>query len=300
MNISFQRIFTIIKLTLREAVRRRLIYFLLLSGVLFIAAGTGCVSACQNLQSNAISMTQDDAGNTPAIDTRQSEQNGGEIVINSILSAFLFSMIAICLYATSALFTPFLAMNDFQTGNHITLLSRPLRRSEYLTGKFTAIIALLLMALSILLLSSFGAIYLFRGSTDWNLLRGVPALFSGILTFTAMLFFLSLFLDRILAPVFSILILSLSAIPGISLISGKEDAITDLGSQIAFYSMAYGLPGYALNFFYALDIVLKNSPIHVIKVGVNSGLYATFVNLVWFLVFYSLSLLIFQKKKLNA
>ena len=310
-------VFVVIRLTLQEARRRRLIVFLVVCCVLFIGTGAGCAKACRGLEEgqtkaerqrivekikeSALSQTEKDAQVRLLDEQVVSRLKGGSERLKSFLGMVIFCMIAFWLFMIAGLFAPFLAMNDFTERTHVTLLARPLSRSQYLLGKFLAIFGMLVLNLAILLVSSHVFSYLVLEDPVWDLLRGAAIFLEGLAVFTAMLICLSLLVGHVPASLVGLVIVGLGVMPAIFLMTGQMEQ-QSLTGRVILYGLGYGLPQFGVNFFYALSEGLRGMEVtaQFRKAGMNAGPYSLLINAAWFLIFGAISVLILRRKELDT
>ncbi len=312
-----RRIWVIVRLTFQEALRRRLIVFLVVCCVLFIGTGAGCTRACRGLQEGQTQAERqrivERIKESPAPEAEKEAQirrldeqvsaslKGGRDQLKSLLLTVVFGMIAFWLFLIAGLFTPFLAMNDFAERTHVTLLARPLSRTQYLGGKFAAILGMLLLNLVILLVASHVFAYLVLEDPSWELLRGAAIFLEGLAVFAAMLICLSLIVGRVPASIVGLVIVGLGIAPAMFMMT---DQISSQGptAKVILYGLGYGLPQYAVNFFYALTEILKGTEAtaQFRKVGVNAGPYSLLINAAWLVAFGAVSVALLRRKELDT
>lgn len=317
LGMLVQRVGVVIQITLQEAVRRRLILFLLVCCVLFIGTGAGCTKACSGMQESSMQGQRERVIERIKSSTLPQEQKDQQLrqveaqisaqkqstnrEMKSMLLAVVYSMIAFWLFLIAGLFTPFLAMNDFEERTHVTILARPITRWQYLLGKFAAILVMLCLNLLILLLAAHGFTYLVLEDFGWPLLRGVAIYLEGLLVFTAMLICLSLLVGRIPAAIVGLIVVCLGIAPAMYMMSGSM-AQASGGTQLTLYALGYGLPQFGVNFLYGLSETMQGveaaNPLR--KAGINAGPHSLWINALWFLAFCALSVLILRRKELDT
>lgn len=315
---KLQKIKIIFALTFKEAVRRRLILVLTGGCILFMGSGAGCLNACrgllqqgQDLQKNQIQSSLAERGLTDQeiqeqMKTLGTDEKKIETIAGKQLKRFIlggsFTMISFWLFLIAGIFTPFLAMNDFQTRTHVLLLSRPVRRWQYLTGKFFAIFAILLVNALLLLLSFHIFFYISFDEFGSEILRGFPIQAELLMLFVTMLMLLSLVLGRIAAIFISLLVLGLTILPGFLLVSDQLPNIA-ASSRAILMALAYGLPQFGANFFYALGEVIDIPGVgeNILKnAGNHAGYWSLFINLGWLAAFWCGLLFLFEKQDMDT
>ncbi|MDH5655910.1 MAG: ABC transporter permease [Spirochaetia bacterium] len=314
---KINKIYIIAALGFKESVRKKLIFFLLLCCIVFTGSGIGCASSCMNLSEDEIKLQlteqKKQIENMEAspdekkmmLGQLQSEYNKvkeqGEKTFINVLYIVIFSMIAFWLFLIAAIFTPFLALNDFQTRTHVLLLSKSISRWEYLLGKFTSILTLMILNLILMTASSTLFLYLSLNDLGIPLLRSLLVFSQGLLVFSSMIIFLTLTAGRLPGIFLSMVITVLTVYPAISIIKG-ELTINEFSDNVFAFILGYGLPQYAVNYFYALSFSVKDIDFlkNLHKVGNNTGMISVMINFIWFIIFWTLSIFIFNKKDLET
>ena len=313
-----ERIGIVLGLTFKEAIRRKIIFFLIICCILFIGSGAGCTMLCSKMERTGLATYEKEylarintnEGLTPeqkAIERQKvkeivlkqrAESNKGT---RASFTRFSFTMIAFWLFMLAGIFTPFLAMNDFQSRTHVMILSRTVERWEYLVGKFLAIGGLFFVNLLILLLGTQLFMTFFLGSPSWEIVRGIGIFLQGLLVFTVMLIFISLTAGRFPAVFISIMVVVLGIVPAFTLMTGSEANLEGHWRALV-YALGYGLPQYSINFLYALSEMLRDSDMMDAfrKAGNNTGFYSLIINTGWFIVFWALSIFIFNRKEIDT
>lgn len=330
----FNRIGVIFSLTLKEAVRRRLILVLVICCSLFMLIGGACTRlACRGVevaignQDAAAIERQEKVARQILEREKLSEEERAqvmqEIEKRKALSAerkaeldkenkkylkFLFigvsyAMIAFWLSLIAIVATPFLALNDFQNRTHVLLLSRPLKRWEYLSGKYLAILAMLLLNLVVLLLSYHLAMFLSVEEPGTEIYRGLVIFIQGIMLLAAMLMVAGLNVGRIPSIFIVVVIAVLSILPGLALTTGLHKDFSS-GVLLLIDTIAYGTPQLGVNFFYGLGEAVDMPGVEdkniFKKAGNLSGLYSLLINSIWFVVIWAVMIVLFKRKDLDT
>ncbi len=313
-----KRIWAVQNLAFMEAIRRKLLLFLIIFSVLFLFSGGGCTRGCISMQKGAIEF-QKERRIAKIREAQQltEEQKKAQIealekafkntetrektFTKSMLSAVTYTMIGFWLFLLSGIFTPFLAMNDFQNRTHVMILARPVQRWEYLVGRFLAIMALLLVNLLIMLLVAHGLMFALSGDPGWHLLKGLGIFAMALLTFTAMQMFLSLVVGRVPSLFLGIIIVGLGIMPAFSLLGATTDQLS-AGWRAFVYGAGYGLPQFSINFLYGLTEVAADLDMtrSLRKVGNNTGPLSPLLNLVWFIVFWAASITLLNRREIET
>ncbi|MCB1173700.1 MAG: ABC transporter permease subunit [Leptospiraceae bacterium] len=337
---SLSRIFTIFALTYRESIRRRLVLIFVGSCVIFSVAGAGMAKLISSTvsvgdppkllpkeqhldqarayyKSRGASGKQldeimarvemqydaDAAAQTPEaiVERKQKASQSAEVIIIS----FCFGLFAFWSYLLAALFTPFIALNDLYTGSHVLLLSGPLQRWEYLSGKVLAILAMVVSSLILMLVTFHLGMLGLYGHPGWVIWKGVGLLVFGLALFISMLIFFSFTLGRMPAVLLSLAILFLAFIPAYGLLT---EMTAESGFMRGILYMGYGLPQYGVNLMTAglytisgYEIIsdsLARANLDLNKIGSNFQYISMVMNAAWLLLFGGLSLWLFQKREI--
>ncbi len=316
------RIGVVFALTLKEAVRRRLITVLVICCALFMLTGGGCTRACQSLTVQGGKQQEEVARQIIERENLSDEERAqvmaevernkaraaefeksGKKQLKYLLLAVSYSMVAFWLFLIAVVSTPFLALNDFQNRTHVLLLSRPLRRWEYLLGKYFAILAMLLLNLAVLLASYHISMYISFGQAGLEIYRGLVIFLQGVALLTVLLMLAGMTAGRIPSIFIVVVIVGLSALPGLFLTSGLDkefEANWKLLNQV----LAYGLPQFGVNFFYgmgeAVDLPGLEEQNFFKKAGNYHGQYSLLWNSGWFILFWAVLIIVFKRKELDT
>jgi len=309
------RISIIAGLGVKETIRKKLLFFLLISCIVFIATGAGCTNACMGMTDSGMEAQyiakkeEIQSGNLPEKaemlaqledQYRAVKKESGE-KLTMVLSIVVFSITGFWLFLIAAIFTPFTVMNDFDQRMHVMILARPVSRTEFLVGKFSAILFVMLLNLVIMLAASGILTYLSVGETGFVILKGMLIFLQGLAVFTSMMLFFSLVIGRLPAVFLGFVLPWLTVIPAISIINGDMTSELTL-TNIFTYVFAYGLPQYSINYFYSLSFVIQDIDFlnNMHKIGNNTGIYSLFINTVWFGIFWGISIFILNKKDIET
>ena len=320
---SATRIFVVFRLTFREALRRRLIFIFLSGCLLLMLTGAGC-GACMRVVKDSetdviraqfedqlaraelsqAEREQERARFEQAMEERAAESDGA--VLRDSLVAISFCALAGWLYLLSALFTPFIAMNDFHMNHHVLLLSGPLRRWEYLTGKFLAIYGMVLAAMVLMLACFHPLMRISQGDWAFAILPGMAVLCQGLEVFILMMMVLSLVAGRLPAIFLSLVVLGLSVVPGF-LIS-TDTTIDSPTWAIPAYVLGYGLPQFSVNFVHAATVGLDHiegvesllQQTGIKRIGNASGFVSLLLNTAWIVGLGGLALWLFRRREFDT
>ncbi|MBI3396059.1 MAG: ABC transporter permease subunit [Spirochaetia bacterium] len=315
---SLSRIAVVFELTLKEAMRRRLILVLVLGCVLFMGSGAGCLRACRGLMNQSIEGQEADfkrrlmrEGRSAAeIDSQlgqarqqlQEAEKATKRQLKVALLGFSFGLIAFWLYMIAGVFTPFLAMNDFQNRTHVMILARPVTREEYLLGKYCAIVGLLLLNAALLFASFHAFMFLSIGEAGWEVWRGVPIFLEGLALFVALMMFLTLLVGRIPAIFIGISLIAVGIVPAMYVMTSPEK-IGEGIQQVLVYGMVYGTPQFSVNFLYGLSEVLDLPGIEdnfLKQAGNKTGLYSLFINAGWLIAVAASLVALFRRREVET
>ncbi len=311
------RVLIVFELTFKEAFRRRLLVVLVLGCILFMGSGAGCLRACRGMVQSSVQgqeqqmredmaskgMKQDEI--EEVVKSQKSKldvmEKATQKQLKTAVLGFSYGLIAFWLFMIAGVFTPFLAMNDFQSRTHVMLLARPVTRAEYLSGKYGAILGLLIVNL-VLLLGSFHLFtYFSLGDPGWEILRGIPIFVEGLALFTAILMFLSLTVGRIPAIFIGLVLVVVGLVPGIYLMGSPEKIGTGV-QQVLIYAAAYGLPQFSINFLYGLGEVLDMPGVDnfLKSAGNQTGFYSLFINAAWLIGVWAGMTMWFRRKDVET
>lgn len=316
------RIRVIFALTLKEAVRRRLITVLVICCALFMLSGGGCTRACQSLTESSTQQQEEVARQIIEKENLSEEEKAeylaeierrkeraaemekvGKKQLKYLLLGVSYAMIAFWLFLISVVATPFLALNDFQNRTHVLLLSRPLQRWEYLIGKYLAILAMLALNLIVLLGSYHLSMYISLEESGVELYRGLVIFAQGVALLAVLLMLTGLNAGRIPSIFIVVVIAGLSALPGLFLTSGLDKDFSQ-DWKILNTALAYGLPQLGVNFFYgmgeAMDLPGLEEQNFFKKGGNFHGQYSLLINTGWFILAWAALIFSFKRKELDT
>ena len=309
------RITAIAGLSIKETIRKKLLFFLLASCIIFIASGAGCTSACSGMSDNGMEMQyteqkkQIQKMNSPdkkeillqLENEYQAARKDSKDKLQKVLTVVVYSITCFWLFLIAAVFTPFTVMNDFNLRTHVMVLARPVSRWEYLLGKFSSIIFIMLLNLSIMLVFSGLFSYWSVGNPGFIVLKGILVFSQGLIVFTSMMLFFSLTIGRLPSVFLGLVLPWLTVIPAVNLINGEIPAALSAGS-IFTYVFGYGLPQFSVNYFYALSFVIDDMDFlkNMHKIGNNTGLYSIFINTAWLVFFWILSIFVLKQKDIET
>lgn len=307
----------VFELTFKEAFRRRLLVVLVLGCILFMGSGAGCLRACKGMVQSGVEgqeqQMREDLANKgmkqeeieEVVKSQRSKldvmEKATQKQLKTAVLGFSYGLIAFWLFMIAGVFTPFLAMNDFQSRTHVMLLARPVTRAEYLSGKYGAIVGLLLVNLALLLGSFHLFTYFSLGDPGWEILRGIPIFIEGLALFTAILMFLSLTVGRIPAIFIGLVLVVVGLVPGIYLMGSPEKIGTGV-QQVLIYAAAYGLPQFSINFLYGLGEVLDMPGVDnfLKSAGNRTGFYSLFINALWLIGIWVGMIIWFRRKDVET
>ena len=116
----FSSIFTIAGLTIREALRKRIIFIILLISSFFLLMNFFCESVTM-------------------------QANGEEVKDSAIGPIFIFVIVTVWSLVISALVTSSLLADEFENKTYTMILSKPIFRLSYLAGKFLGVFVLIIL-----------------------------------------------------------------------------------------------------------------------------------------------------------
>ena len=324
MIAMFRRVSVVFALTFQEARRRRLLIVFLIGCIVFMGSGSACTYGCRKLDESSgrqyrAQLEQQMSDQGLGAEERQAKLNeldgliekdreAKEESLKSILVALCFALIAFWIYLLAAFFTPFLALNDFFTGHHVLILARPVKRWEYLLGKFAATAGMILASLLLLILCYLALMKFSAGTWGWELMRGLAFILQGITVFILMLMFLTLTAGRLPAVFLALLIVMLGVMPGYLIATEADLSDTGPAARGLIYALAYGLPQFSVNFVHGFAWMVEDMPAFaefvqqsgVRKIGNNSGVISVAINSVWIGVLWLGLMFVFRRKELDT
>ncbi|MCR9143480.1 MAG: hypothetical protein NXI24_14620 [bacterium] len=324
MSGMIRRIGVVFALTFQEARRRRLLVVFLVGCVVFMGSGSACTYGCrkladsgvdqqraqieQKLSESGLSKEERAAKMIEFDELIEKDRESGEESLQSVLVALCFALMAFWIYLLAAFFTPFLALNDFFTGHHVLILSRPVKRWEYLFGKFAATAGMVLASMLLLMVCYLVLMKFSAGVWGWELLRGLAYILQGITVFILMLMFLTLTAGRLPAVFLSLLVVVLGVMPGYLIATEADLSDASPVARVLIYVLAYGLPQFSVNFVHGFAWMVQDMATFeefvqqsgVRKIGNNSGLVSIVLNFVWIALLWIGMSFVFRKKELNT
>lgn len=317
----FNRIRVVTALTFREAVRRKLLLILLLGCMAFMGIGSLCnglarASVDSNLERQRFMIEEqmrrqgvppeEIESQLQEFDAQRDEMRKEEERSYEMGGVFLtYASFAFWTFALALIFTPFLALNDLYTRNHVLLLARPLQRWEYLLGRAAGLFAMILGSLLALGIVFHAFMLLAHGTWGFGIWRGVLILLEGLVVWLMLLFVLTLLVGRIPAIFLGLVILGVSVIANWGLIL---EADLDGAYQAALYGLGYGLPQFGVNFVHGWIESVRDYPeaaqltgqLRLGQVGNDTDFYALWINAAWLLGLWAVGWLIFRRRELDT
>lgn len=323
MMSVLNRVSVIFALTFQEARRRRLLIIFLIGCILFMGGGATCTNGCRHLERSGYDqyrtqLQQDMARRQMSPEEQQQklaeldsqyklQSKDSERNLQTALVVVGYGLIAFWSYLLAAFFVPFLAFNDFATNLHVLILARPVRRWEYLLGKFAAAAGLVLASAALLLLCYFPLMKFVTGGWGFQILAGLLYLLQGIIVWILLLMFLSLAAGRLIAVFLGLVVLALGIVPGylIALQTPLEGGLT---GQAVVYVLGYGLPQMTVNFVHGFGAMAVSLPglegtiqeSGLRKIGNHSAWHAIVLNFVWIAALWTGLVLLFRRRELDA
>ncbi len=152
-----------------------------------------------------------------------------------------------------------------------TLLSKPLRRSEFILGKFLGLVLTLFIMISLMTVIFLAVVYLHTSSLEWKMLVAVGFIFLELVLVTAVAIFFSSFSTPILSSIFSLAFILIGHLTwGLELLIRKIRSGTGRTVARILYQVLPDLE----NFNFKTEVV-HNLPIPP-KIYVPSILYGIF------------------------
>ena len=262
----FSSIFTIAGLTVREALRKRIIFIILLISSFFLLMNFFCESVTM-------------------------QANGEEVKDSAIGPIFIFWSLVI-----SALVTSSLLADEFENKTYTMILSKPIFRLSYLAGKFLGVFVLILLN-AILIVAAYSLISFLRsGSLDFGLWMAASSMFLAYVLLISLVLLFTILINRTAAVLLSFALVLLTSIVNYPIYEAAFEKVieTDSSKKLILEAIYWVLPQFGTSLFHSLSKVAKSfSQVHYL------GLYAYIQIAVWILVVWVLLYFSFRKRELE-
>ncbi len=264
-------IFTIAGLTVREALRKRIIFIILLISSFFLLMNFFCESVTM-------------------------QANGEEVKDSAIGPIFIFIIVTVWSLVISALVTSSLLADEFENKTYTMILSKPIFRLSYLAGKFLGVFVLILLN-AILIVSAYSLISFLRsGSLDFGLWMAASSMFLAYVLLISLVLLFTILINRTAAVLLSFALVLLTSIVNYPIYEAAFEKVieTDSSKKLILEAIYWVLPQFGTSLFHSLSKVAKSfSQVHYL------GLYAYIQLAVWILVVWVLLYFSFRKRELE-
>lgn len=255
---------TIAGLTIREALRKRIIFIILLISSFFLLMNFFCESVTM-------------------------QANGEEIKDSAIGPIFIFIIVTVWSLVISALVTSSLLADEFENKTYTMILSKPIFRLSYLGGKFLGVFTLIVLN-AVIILSAYSLISVMRsGTVDSGLwLAASSMLLSYVLLISLVLLF-TILINRTAAVLLSFALVLLTSIVNYPIYESAFEKVIDTNSskKLVLEIIYWVMPQFGTSLYHSLSKVAKSfSQVHYL------GLYSyaqisAWILLVWVLLYFS-------------
>ncbi|MBP9886693.1 MAG: ABC transporter permease subunit [Leptospiraceae bacterium] len=267
----FSSIFTIAGLTVREALRKRIIFIILLISSFFLLMNFFCESVTM-------------------------QANGEEVKDSAIGPIFIFIIVTVWSLVISALVTSSLLADEFENKTYTMILSKPIFRLSYLAGKFLGVFVLILLN-AILIVAAYSLISFLRsGSLDFGLWMAASSMFLAYVLLISLVLLFTILINRTAAVLLSFALVLLTSIVNYPIYEAAFEKVieTDSSKKLILEAIYWVLPQFGTSLFHSLSKVAKSfSQVHYL------GLYAYIQIAVWILVVWVLLYFSFRKRELE-
>lgn len=267
----FSSIFTIASLTIREALRKRIIFIILLISCFFLLMNFFCESVTM-------------------------QANGEEIKDSAIGSTFIFVIVTLWSLVISALVTSSLLADEFENKTYTMILSKPIFRLSYLGGKFFGVFILILLNATIIGIAYSLINYFRSGVIESGLWLGIISMFPGYILLISIVLLFTILINRTAAVLLSFALVLLTSIVNYPIYESAFEKVIETNSskKLILEAIYWILPQFGTSLFHALSKVAKSfSQVHYL------GLYAHAQITVWILFVWVMLYFTFRKRELE-
>lgn len=262
---------TIAGLTIREALRKRIIFIILLISSFFLLMNFFCESVTM-------------------------QANGEEIKDSAIGPIFIFIIVTVWSLVISALVTSSLLADEFENKTYTMILSKPIFRLSYLGGKFLGVFTLIVLN-AVIILSAYSLISVMRsGTVDSGLwLAASSMLLSYVLLISLVLLF-TILINRTAAVLLSFALVLLTSIVNYPIYESAFEKVIDTNSskKLVLEIIYWVMPQFGTSLYHSLSKVAKSfSQVHYL------GLYSYAQISVWILLVWVLLYFSFRRRELE-
>lgn len=260
----FSSMFTIAGLTIREALRKRIIFIILLISSFFLLMNFFCESV-------------------------SFQTNGEEVKDSAIGTIFIFIIITVWSFVISALVTSSLLADEFENKTYTMILSKPIYRLSYLGGKFFGVFVLIVLN-ALLILGIYSIINLMRsGKFEFHLWIAVGSMLLAYVLLISIVILLTILINRTAAVLLSFALVLLTSIVNYPIYESAFEKVieTDSSKKFILEIIYWILPQFGTTLYSSLSNVAKSfAQVHYLGLYAN-GQIGCWILIIWMLLYVS-------------
>ncbi len=264
-------IFTIAGLTIREALRKRIIFIILLISSFFLLMNFFCESVTM-------------------------QANGEEVKDGTIGPIFIFVIVTVWSLVISALVTSSLLADEFENKTYTMILSKPIFRLSYLAGKFLGVFVLIILN-AIIILTAYSLINIMRsGSMDSGLWFAAGSMLLSYILLISLVLLFTILINRTAAVLLSFALVLLTSIVNYPIYESAFEKVIDTNSskKLILEIIYWVMPQFGTSLYHSLSKVAKSfSQVNYL------GFYAYGQITVWILIIWILLYFSFRRRELE-
>ena len=264
-------IFTITSLTIREALRKRIIFIILIISSFFLFMNFFCESVTM-------------------------QANGEEIKDAAIGSTFIFVVVTVWSLVISALVTSSLLADEFENKTYTMILSKPIFRLSYLAGKFLGVFILILVN-ALIIIAAYSLINFLRSRTmDTGLWLSLVSMLPSYILLISIVLLFTILINRTAAVLLSFALVLLTSIVNYPIYEAAFEKVieTDSSKKLILEVIYWVLPQFGTSLYNSLSKVAKSfSQVHYL------GFYAYAQITVWIVFTWVLLYFSFRRRELE-
>ncbi|MBP7282298.1 MAG: ABC transporter permease subunit [Leptospiraceae bacterium] len=264
-------IFTITSLTIREALRKRIIFIILIISSFFLFMNFFCESVTM-------------------------QANGEEIKDAAIGSTFIFVVVTVWSLVISALVTSSLLADEFENKTYTMILSKPIFRLSYLAGKFLGVFILILVN-ALIIIAAYSLINFLRSRTmDTGLWLSLVSMLPSYILLISIVLLFTILINRTAAVLLSFALVLLTSIVNYPIYEAAFEKVieTDSSKKLILEVIYWVLPQFGTSLYNSLSKVAKSfSQVHYL------GFYAYAQITVWIVLTWVLLYFSFRRRELE-
>lgn len=267
----FSSILTIAGLTIREALRKRIIFVILAISSFFLLMNFFCESVTM-------------------------QANGEEIKDDTFGPVFIFIIVTIWSFVISALVTSSLLADEFENKTYTMILSKPIFRLSYLGGKVLGVFLLITLN-AILLIGLYSIISVIRSrNIDTGLYIAVVSMLPAYILLVSIVLLFTILINRTASVLLSFAIVLLTSVINYPVYEVAFEKVLDTNSskKLILEVIYWILPQFGTSLFHSISKVAKSfSQVHYL------GLYSYIQIIVWIFLTWILIYFSFRKRELE-